>query len=321
MTKRRAPKIPQTDAVGDETSTIGPERAAALLAAVSRQFDRLDASPLDPGLYLVSTPIGNLSDISLRALFVLTSADRVYCEDTRHSRKLFSAFDIGRKLETYHDFSGEADRERIMNALREGKAIALISDAGTPLIADPGYKLVRDAAAEGISVFPVPGASAILSALVASGLPTDRFFFGGFLPPKEGARLDALEAVRTVPGTLVFYETPSRIGAALAAIETVYPERTLAVARELTKLHETIMKGTARELAASFEVDPPQGEIVLLIAPGEAATATEADIESALRAALKTARLKEAVEDVSKGLGVARKTAYNLALKIKGEAS
>ncbi|MBT3071933.1 16S rRNA (cytidine(1402)-2'-O)-methyltransferase [Rhodomicrobium sp. Az07] len=321
MTKRRPPKNPQPDAVGDARSAIDAERAAALLAAVSRQFDKLNATPLDPGLFLVSTPIGNLSDISIRVLFVLASADRVYCEDTRHSRKLFSAFDIGRKLETYHDFSGESDRERILDALREGKSVALISDAGTPLIADPGYKLVRDAVSEGVRVFPVPGASAILSALVASGLPTDRFFFGGFLPQKDGARLEALEAMRAVPGTLVFYETPSRIEAALAAIETVYPERTVAVARELTKLHETIAKGTARDLAAAFEVEPPQGEIVLLIAPGEAVAATEADVENALRAALKTVTLKEAVEDVSKGLGVAKKMAYNLALKIKGEAS
>jgi len=322
MTKRRAPKISHpASAVEDALHDAGAARAEGLSGAVSRLFEKLGAAPLDAGLYLVSTPIGNLSDISIRALFVLASADRVFCEDTRHSRKLFSAFDIGRKLETYHDFSGEKDRERILGVLREGRTVALISDAGTPLIADPGYKLVREAVDEGIRVFPIPGASAVLSALVASGFPTDQFFFGGFLPPKEGARLEALEAMRGVPGTLVFYETPSRIGAALAALDAVFPDRSVAVAREITKLHETIARGTAREVSSAFEIEPPQGELVLLVAPGEAPAATEADVENALREAMKTVTLKDAVEDVAKGLGVGRKVAYNLALRIRSEAS
>ena len=224
----------------EDTSGAGVEaslRQQELLSGVQRQLDRLSAGSLAAGLYIVSTPIGNLGDISLRALSTLAAADMVVCEDTRHSRKLFSAYGIGRKLETYHDFSGEKDRARILGALREGKSVAVISDAGTPLIADPGFKLVRGAVAEGFRVFAAPGPSALLSALVASGLPSDQFFFGGFLPPKEMARREILEALRAVPGTLIVYETPSRIEATLSAIGAIFPDRQITLARELTKIH------------------------------------------------------------------------------------
>ncbi len=217
---------------------------------------------------MFQTPIGNLGDISIRALFTLAAADMVVCEDTRHSRKLFSAYGIGRKLETYHDFSGEKDRSRILGALREGKSVAVISDAGTPLIADPGFKLVRAAVAEGFSVFPVPGPSALLSALVASGLPSDQFFFVGFLPPKEMARREALEALRAVPGTLILYETPSRIEATLSALGVIFPDRQITLARELTKFHEGFARGTAEMLLGTIKENPLLGEIVVLIGPG-----------------------------------------------------
>lgn len=294
---------------------------AELLSNIEGQFAKLAAAPLAPGLYLVATPIGNLADMTFRALFTLAAADFVFCEDTRHSRKLFSAYGIGRKLETYHDFSGERDRERIMAALRSGKSVALISDAGTPLIADPGFKLVRATVAEGIAVFPIPGASAVVAALCAAGLPSNQFFFGGFLPPKEKARKEALNAMRSVSGTLVFYETPARIEAALLELASIFPSRAIVIARELTKLHEAFARGTAAELLEQIKKTPPLGEIVLLIGPGENPPATDADIETALRKALERGSLKEAVEDVAKGLLAGRKKVYNLALKLKKEQS
>jgi 16S rRNA (cytidine1402-2'-O)-methyltransferase len=294
-----------------------PNLQSHLALGFGPQLDKLSSAPLTPGLYLVSTPIGNLGDISLRALHTLAAADLVFCEDTRHSRKLFSAFGLGRKLETYHDFSGERDRARILDALGDGKSVALLSDAGTPLIADPGFKLVRAAIAAGFSVFPVPGPSAVLAALVASGLPSDQFFFGGFLPHKAAARRNALEALRSIPGTLIFFETASRLASTLDALSTIWPDRTVALARELTKLHEAILRGSPRLLADLVRDNPPLGELVLLIGPGEPHLATEADIEAELRLAMKTLSLKKAVEKVAKGLGAGKKVVYNLALKLR----
>ncbi|MFZ1110325.1 MAG: 16S rRNA (cytidine(1402)-2'-O)-methyltransferase [Rhodomicrobium sp.] len=319
MSRRRAgkypglPPSPETAAADVSRDNLKNE----LSAGIERQFDKLCAAPLAPGLHVVSTPIGNLSDITLRALFTLAAADIALCEDTRHSRKLFSAFGIGRKLETYHDFSSERDRERILGALRDGKSVALISDAGTPLVADPGFKLVRAALAEGVNVFPVPGASAMLSALVASGLPSDRFFFGGFLPAKEKARREALEALGDAPGALIFYESAARIEAALKAIASVFPARPAVLAREITKIHEGYARGTAQELLAEIERNPPIGELVLLIGPGEAPKTEDGDIEHALRRAMAAGSMKEAVEEVAKELGVAKKKVYNLALKLR----
>ncbi len=294
------------------------QRQQDLLTGVQRQLEKLGANPLAPGLYVVSTPIGNLGDVSLRALFTLAAADMVVCEDTRHSRKLFSAYGIGRRLEAYHDFSGERDRARILDALREGKSVALISDAGTPLIADPGFKLVRAAVAEGFRVFPAPGASAPLAALVASGLPSDQFFFAGFLPPKEAAKHKALESLRCIPGTLILYETGSRIEATLSALSGVFPDRQIVLARELTKLHEDFVRGTAEMLARAIKQNPPQGELVLLIGPGEASPTQDADLEEALLKAMARVSLKEAVEEVAKGLGAGKNRVYNLALRLKG---
>ncbi len=320
MSRRRASK--NSDLLsGTVPAAFRDFPKAELLSSIEGQIEKLLSAPLAPGLYLVSTPIGNLADMTVRALFALAAADFVFCEDTRHSRKLFSAYGIGRKLEAYHDFSSERDRERIMAALRSGKSVALISDAGTPLIADPGFKLVRNAIAEGVPVVPVPGASAVVAALCAAGLPSDQFFFGGFLPPKEKARKEALNALESVPGTLVFYETPGRIEAALSELASIFPDRTIVIARELTKLHEAFARGTAAELLEQIKETPPLGEIVLLIGPGENQPATDADIETALHKALERGSLKEAVEDVAKGLLAGKKRVYNLALKLKKEQS
>jgi 16S rRNA (cytidine1402-2'-O)-methyltransferase len=301
-----------------EKVALDPLTLKDLLApGLERQFEKLTATSLAPGLYLVSTPIGNLADISVRALFALAAADIVFCEDTRHSRKLFSAYGLHKKLEAYHDFSGDKDRTRVLAALAQGKSVALISDAGTPLIADPGFKLVRGAVEEGFSVFSIPGPSAILAALVASGLPSDQFFFGGFLPPKDAARRVLLENLRAVPGTLIFYETSGRLAPSLEALQSIFPDRSIVIARELTKLYETFLRGSAANLLETIEAGPPIGECVLLIGPGEAAPATSDDIERALRNALKTGTLKEAVDEVATGLGAGRKLVYNLALKLR----
>ncbi len=290
---------------------------AGILSGLEKQIEKLVSSSLSPGLYLVSTPIGNLSDISVRALFTLAAADLAFCEDTRHSRKLLSAYGISRKLETYHDFSTERERGKILDALGVGKSVALISDAGTPLISDPGFKLVRAAIECGFEVFAVPGASALLAGLVVTGLPTNEFHFGGFLPAKPGARQTALEAICSVPGTLIFYESGGRLVDALRAIGAILPGRMIAVARELTKFHQTVLRGSAAELEELIKADPPQGEFVILIGPGEKTAASPEDIERALSAAMRNATLKEAVEEVAKGLGVGKKVVYNLALKVR----
>jgi 16S rRNA (cytidine1402-2'-O)-methyltransferase len=306
-----------SEARTEEASQVPGVLKAALMTGLGNQLGKLAASPLAPGLYLVSTPIGNLGDISLRALFILASADVALCEDTRHSRKLLSAYGIRRRLEAYHDFSSSGDRARILAALAAGKSVALISDAGTPLVADPGFKLVRAAIAEGFDVFAIPGPSAILAALVTSGLPPDQFFFGGFLSPKEGARRDQLEAARALPGTLIFYESGSRLEETLQALHAVFPDRSIVIARELTKLYEALMRGKATELLTEIRANPPAGEFVILIGPGEAQSATETDIRRALQSAMGRMSLKEAVEEVAKGLGAGRKMVYNLALKIR----
>lgn len=288
-----------------------------LVAAMKAQLEKLQAGPLAPALYIVSTPIGNLADISLRALFVLASAATVLCEDTRHSRKLFSAYGIRAKLETYHDFSDERDRARVLGALGEGRSVALISDAGTPLIADPGFKLARAAVAAGFDVVAIPGPSAVLAALAVSGLPSDQFHFGGFLPAKETARHEALKQSGSIPGTLIFFESASRLEGTLAAMSTHFADRPIAIARELTKHYEEVLRGSAADLLRKIRDKPLMGELVLLIGPGEAKAASDEDVRCALRIAMSKASLKEAVENVAKGLGVQKKVVYNLALRIR----
>ena len=277
----------------------------------------LDDAPLAPGLYVVATPIGNLRDITLRALDVLAAADLVLAEDTRVAGKLLSAYGLSAKLERYDEHGAERTRPRAMAALAEGKRVALISDAGTPLVSDPGYRIVREAAAEGIAVFPIPGPSALLAGLSAAGLPTDRFLFAGFPPPKSAARRTFLEELAPLRATLVFFEGGSRLAASLADMATVFGPREAVVCRELTKLYETLYRGPLTTLAADPRLQAPKGEIVILVGPGHEAEATAGDIDTALVDALKRLRPAEAAAEVAKALGLSRREVYQRAMAMR----
>ena len=278
----------------------------------------LDDSALAPGLYVVATPIGNLRDITLRALDVLAGADLVLAEDTRVAGKLISAYGLSAKLERYDEHGAERARPKALAALADGKAVALVSDAGTPLISDPGYKLVREAAAEGYAVFPIPGASALLAGLSAAGLPTDRFLFAGFPPPKSAARRSFLGELAGIRATLVFFEGGSRLAASLADMAAVLGgERQAVICRELTKLYETFYRGPLSTLAADPRLDAPKGEIVILVGPGQAAEATAADIDTALADALSRLRPAEAAAEVAQALGLPRREVYQRAMDLR----
>lgn len=276
------------------------------------------ARPIEPGLYPVATPIGNLGDVSLRALEVLAAADVVVCEDTRVSRTLFDRYGIARPLAPYHDHNAARERPRLLAMLRGGMSVALISDAGTPLVSDPGYKLVEEALAEGIKVVPVPGASAILAALVAAGLPTDAFTFLGFLPPKTAGRRARLAAFADVPTTLVLYEAPHRAAEALADMAAVLgADRPGALARELTKRFEEVRRGSLGDLAAGALADPPRGEIVLVAGPPPERVADADDVDALLAAALATMGPGQAAAEVAKATGRPRKEVYARALALR----
>ncbi len=275
------------------------------------------AKPVAPGLHLVATPIGNLGDITLRAIATLAGADIIYCEDTRHSRTLTAHFGLSAPLKPYHEHNGDVARPQILASLAQGRRIALISDAGTPLISDPGYKLVRAAVEAGHMVTAVPGASAVLTALTMSGLPTDCFLFAGFLPPKSAARMARLKELAQVPATLVFYEAPSRVADCVADIVAGLGNREVAVARELTKLHEAIVLGPASEVAIRLAEDSPRGEFVVLVAPPKAGVVTDAMIETHLETAMAESSTRDAAQAVAEALGVARGRVYDLALALK----
>lgn len=273
---------------------------------------------LDPGLYIVATPIGNLGDISRRAIEILSGCAVVACEDTRVTGKLLHHLGIKRPLRRYDDHASDAAREALLAEMTRG-AVALVSDAGTPLISDPGYRLVREARARGIGVTTIPGPSAMVAALTLAGLPTDRFLFAGFLPSKDKARRDVLRELAAVPATLVFYETGPRLVASLEAMARVLPGREIAVARELTKLHEECRTGTAEELAAHYSAHPPKGEIVLLAGPpGAPDKPGEADIDAELLAALADLPVSKAAAHVAKAHRLDRKALYARALELKG---
>jgi 16S rRNA (cytidine1402-2'-O)-methyltransferase len=276
--------------------------------------------PVEPGLYLVATPIGNLRDITLRALDVLAAADLVLAEDTRVSGKLLSAFGLSKKLERYDDHIGDQVRPKVIAALQAGKVVALISDAGTPLVSDPGYKLVRAAVEAEAKVHPIPGASAPLAALTLAGLPTDRFLFAGFTPNKSSARRTVFEELKATRSTLVFFETGPRLRASLIDMAAVFGPREAAVARELTKLYETCIRGPLDVLAADPRLDGPKGEIVVVVGPGEEVTATAEDADTALAAALARLGPAEAASEVSRALGLPRKVLYRRALELQGRA-
>lgn len=298
-----------------ETQRAAAERnGEAVVGRVAEVLRDALAKPLSPGLYLVSTPIGNLGDLSLRALAVLSTADLVLCEDTRHTRKLTTHFAIRTELRAYNDHNAAAERPGILSRIRGGSAVALVSDAGTPAISDPGFKLVRAARDEGLAVTTVPGPTAAIAALAGSGLPTDQFFFAGFLPPREAARRRRLEEIAGLPGTLVFYEAPQRLAAALGDMADILGPREAAVAKELTKLHERIERGSLDALAEAAASGEPRGEFVIVVGPGEAALATDSEIASALEAALATQSFRDAVRVVSEATGAPRSRVYGLGL-------
>ena len=272
--------------------------------------------PLDPGLYIVATPIGNLGDVTRRAVEVLGRCGAVACEDTRVTGKLFKHLGISKPLWRYDDHADEKARARLLEAMRE-QAVALVSDAGTPLVSDPGYRLVREARAAGIAVTSLPGASAPVLALTLSGLPNDRFLFAGFLPAKDKARAEVLAELANVRTTLVFFETAPRLAKSLEAIGDILPGREVAVARELTKLYEECRTGSAGELTAHYEAHPPRGEIVLLIGPPGEAEATADDADALLREALGRLKPSHAAAEVAKATGLDRKALYARALDLK----
>jgi 16S rRNA (cytidine1402-2'-O)-methyltransferase len=282
---------------------------------VSDQRD-LDAKPLSPGLYIVATPIGNLADITRRAADVLGRCDAIACEDTRVTRKLMQHLGVSKPLWRYDDHASHEDRARLLEAMRD-KAVALVSDAGTPLVSDPGYRLVREARSLGIAVTPLPGASAALAALTVSGLPSDRFLFAGFLPPKDKARSDTLNELANVRATLVFFETAPRLLKALAAIGEALPGREVAVARELTKLHEECRTGSPEGLASHYAAHPPRGEIVLLVGPPAQTIADAAHADTLLLEALTTQKPSQAAASVARATGLERKALYARALELQ----
>jgi 16S rRNA (cytidine1402-2'-O)-methyltransferase len=275
---------------------------------------------LPRGLHIVATPIGNLGDITLRALAALAGADLIACEDTRVSRKLLDRYAIETPLTPYHDHNAAKARPMLLRRLAEGAAIALVSDAGTPLISDPGFKLVRAAREAGHAVTALPGASAVLAGLTVAGLPTDQFFFAGFLPPKQAARRARIAELARIPGTLVLFESGPRVTATLADLAAGLGPREAALCRELTKLHEEIRRGDLGTLAQGCAAGEVRGEIVLVIAPPQAAEqpSTE-DAETLLRAALSRASLKDAVAEVADATGLPRREIYQRALALAKE--
>ncbi len=279
------------------------------------------AGALAPGLYIVATPIGNVADITLRALDVLRGADLIVCEDTRVSAKLLQRHAIATERLAYHDHNAERVRPLLLERLGQGAVVALISDAGTPLVSDPGYKLVRAAIARGIAVTTLPGPSSAVAALVLSGLPSDRFLVAGYLPVKEGARRAALAELRAVPATLVLLETAPRLAASLADMATELGDRSAAVARELTKLHEEVRRGPLGELAAHYRAaGPPKGEIVVVVGPPPAAAEPVSDkaLDAALGPALARMSVKDAAAVVAAELRLPRRAVYARALALAG---
>ena len=280
------------------------------------------AEPVAPGLHVVATPIGNLRDITLRALGTLAAADTVVAEDTRVTKNLLAHYGIATPLTAYHEHNAHLVRPALLARLRNGARLALVSDAGTPLVSDPGFRLVGEAILAGVDVTAAPGPSAVLAALVLAGLPTDRFFFEGFLPTKSGPRRARLAELAAVPGTLIFYEAPGRIGATLRDCADILGHgRAAAVARELTKFYETVRRASLDELAREFDDAAPRGEIVLLVSPPQAGDAADAGLalDERLTAALALHSIKDAAAIVSGETGVPRRRVYARALQMAAD--
>lgn len=267
---------------------------------------------------MVATPIGNLRDITLRALDVLKGADRILAEDTRQTGKLLEAYNISAKLTAFHDHNEAARIPQVLGWLAEGQAVALVSDAGTPLVSDPGFKLVRDVVAAGHEVFPLPGASAVLAGLVKSGLPSNKFLFAGFLPPKSAARKREIETLKSISATLIFFETGPRIKACLADLNEILGDRDVVLTRELTKRYEEARHGSFAELIDSVASDPPRGELVVLISPPTTdAVWDDAKVRAALIDALPELGVKRASADIAEMSGWPKRDVYALALTLK----
>ncbi|MDP2411709.1 MAG: 16S rRNA (cytidine(1402)-2'-O)-methyltransferase [Pseudolabrys sp.] len=294
----------------------------AAAAGRSRHYAPYGAAieaPQPPGaLYLVATPIGNLGDITLRALEILAGADVIACEDTRVTRKLTERYGIATPLLAYHEHNAGEARPKLLARLAAGEAVALVSDAGTPLISDPGYKLVREAAEAGHTVIALPGASAVLAALNVAGLPTDKFFFEGFLPPKTAGRQKRIAEIAAIPATLVLFESGPRLGAALADLADGLGPRQAAVCRELTKLHEEVRRDDLVGLAAAYAADDAEtrGEIVIVIAPPADDDGDSDDVDAMLRQALARVSVKDAVGEVALATGRPRREVYQRALEL-----
>lgn len=284
-------------------------------------MDRADqGEKLASGLYFVATPIGNARDITLRALDILKEAEVLAAEDTRRLRQLMEIHGVplaGRRILAYHDHNGKSVRPKLLAALEDGKSVAYASDAGSPLIADPGFVLAREAIAAGVEVTAIPGPSAVVAALTVAGLPTDRFTFAGFPPSGAAARKSFFESVNGTFGTLVLYESPKKIAASLtAAADTLGPDRPAVLARELTKKFEDVRRGTLADLIESVTQDPPRGEIVLCIGEGEKMVDPQA-IEVALKTAMRDMRLKDAAREVAETFGVSKREVYQLGLSFQ----
>ena len=301
------------DASKPDPSAPAPDAAVGLQPAVA-----LPQTELAPGLYIVATPIGNLGDITLRALTVLHGADRIFCEDTRVTGKLLARYGISKSLAAYHDHNAEQVRPIVLTALRCGERVALVSDAGTPLVSDPGYKLVRGALAEDLPVTALPGPNAAVTALILSGLSPDAFLFAGFLPPRRAARRRALTRWVVVEATLVFYESTPRLAESLADMAEVLGNREAAVARELTKLHEEVRRGRLTGLAAHYRLaGPPRGEAVVVVGPPEHQEPDQAEVDERLRAALTELGVREAAAKLAAETGMPRGELYRRALAMR----
>ncbi|MBU4531448.1 MAG: 16S rRNA (cytidine(1402)-2'-O)-methyltransferase [Hoeflea sp.] len=301
-----------TDDAGKEANAAQPARSFRIGA------HEIPARPLEPGLYLVSTPIGNLGDMTLRGLETLAGAGIIACEDTRVSRVLLDRYGIATRPYAYHEHNAERVGPKLMAALEAGKSVALISDAGTPLISDPGYRLSQSAIEAGVPVIPIPGASAPMAALVASGLPSDAFLFAGFLPSKDKARRDRLASLAATEATLMFFESPNRLAACLrSASEVLGPDRPAAVCRELTKAFEEVRRGTLGELAASYDEENVRGEIVLVIGPGSTPEPSDEDVDGLLVKLARDLPAGKAATEAARLTGQPRKDLYQRLLAMK----
>lgn len=286
----------------------------------SRPEPENSQSGLAPGLYITATPIGNARDITLRALDVLKGCDLIAAEDTRVTAKLLAIHGISRPLTAYNDHNGPTERPKLIGRLKRGAAIALVSDAGTPLVSDPGYKLVREAIIEGIAVHAVPGASSVLTALTLAGLPTDRFFFAGFLPSKSGERKNALAELKSITSTLILFESAQRLAESLADMRDVLGKRPVVVTRELTKLHEEIRRGDLASLAEHYgHAAAPKGEVTLVIGPPREREPDFARADALLARALEFMPVRAAADLVSEALDMPRRALYDRALALKGK--